>query len=323
MAPKPGNYAILEGVQSCMKEMKDLTIFWQNRPTGVSPSGKVIDLGKEFGNARIPQYTAIDEEWYVGAAAGMSMIGVPAIAHTPYMCMGRFFDLVFNQIAKLRHMTGGQASMPLVIWQDGAGRTPGMAGQHSDAGQESWFATLPGIKVVVPSNAYDAKGLMISAIRDPDPVIFYHYGQVNGAMEVPDEPYEVKIGESKIVQEGSDITLVGYGPAMVEIMKALPELKAANIKAEIIDPRSIKPLPMDHIIGSVKKTGKLLAVDHGHETLCSVTEIIARCATSNIGGRYTRLAFPDAPAPGNRDMITWMTPDAPKIVAAAKKMLAA
>src|SRR4051812_27266650 len=267
MASKPGNFAILEGIQHEMQNSKDMTIFWQNRPTAVSPTGKVIDLGKEFGDVRIPKYTAIDEEWYVGAAAGMSMIGVRAIAHTPYMCMGRYYDLVFNQIAKLRHMTGGQASMPLVIWQDGAGRTPGMAGQHSDAGQESWFASLPGIKVVVPSNPYDAKGLMISALRDPDPVMFYHYGQINNVqIDVPDEAYEVKIGEAKTLQEGSDITLVGYGPAMVEINKAIPELKAAGIKAEIIDPRSIKPLPIDHIIASVKKTGKLLAVDHGHET---------------------------------------------------------
>lgn len=324
MAVKPGNYAILEGIQAEMKTMKDLTIFWQNRPTAVSPTGKVIDLGKEFGNARIPQYTAIDEEWYIGACAGMALTGVPSIAHTPYMCTTRAFDLVFNQIGKLRHMTGGQASMPMVIWQDGAGRTPGMAGQHTDAGQESLYAAIPGIKVVIPSNPYDAKGLMIAAIRDPDPVIFWHYGQINSVQsDVPDEAYEVKIGEAKTIQEGTDITIVGYGPAMVEINKAIPGLKAAGIKAEIIDPRSLKPLPIDHIAASVRKTGKLLAVDHGHETLCGVTEIIARCAMMGAGNKFHRLAFPDAPGPGNKEMISWMTPDAPKIVDAAKKMMTA
>jgi len=165
---------------------------------------------------------------------------------------------------------------------------------------------------------------MIAAIRDPDPVIFYHYGAINAVqIDVPDEQYEVKIGEAKTLQEGTDITIVGVGPAMIEINKALVELKAAGIKAEVIDPRTVKPLPIDHIIASVKKTGKLLAVDHGHETLCGATEIIARCAIAGAGSKYVRLAFPDAPAPGNREMISWMTPDAPKIVAAAKKMLAA
>src|SRR5262249_55320042 len=105
--------------------------------------------------------------------------------------------------------------------------------------------------------------------------------------------------------------------------KAAAEMKAAGIKAEIIDPRSIKPLPIDHIAASVKKTGKLLAVDHGHETLCSVTEIIARCAVMGINAKYHRLAFPDAPAPGNKDMMGWWSRDAPKIAAAAKKMLSA
>jgi pyruvate/2-oxoglutarate/acetoin dehydrogenase E1 component len=324
MAPKPGNYAILEGIQGEMKAMPHLTMFWQNRPVAVSPQGKIIDLGKEFGNVRIPEYTAIDEEWYVGSCAGMAMMGVPAIAHTPTMTPVRAYELVFNQISKLRYMTGGQASMPLVIWQDGAGRGAGQSSQHADAGQESLYASLPGVKVVVPSNPYDAKGLMIAAIRDPDPVIFYHYGAINAVqIDVPDEQYEVKIGEAKTLQEGTDITIVGVGPAMIEINKALAELKGAGIKAEVIDPRTVKPLPIDHIIASVKKTGKLLAVDHGHETLCGATEIIARCAIAGAGSKYVRLAFPDAPAPGNREMISWMTPDAPKIVAAAKKMLAA
>ena len=324
MAIKPGNYAILEGIQAEMRKNKLLSIWWQNRPTAVSPTGNVIDLFKEFGSARVPEYTAIDEEWYVGACAGMAMSGVPAIAHTPYMCTTRAFDLVFNQIGKLRHMTGGQAAMPFVLWQDAAGRTPGMAGQHSDAGQESLYASLPGVRVVVPSNPYDAKGLMIAAIRSPDPVAFFHYGQINSVrVDVPDEAYEVKIGEAKLVQEGKDITIVGYGPAMVEINKAVPALKEAGISAEIIDPRSLKPLPIDAINASVRKTGRLLGVDHGHETLCAATEIIARCAISVNGAKFARIAFPDAPAPGNREMISWMTPDAAKIVAAAKKLVAA
>ncbi|WP_173931761.1 transketolase C-terminal domain-containing protein [Chelativorans sp. Marseille-P2723] len=325
MAPKPGTYAILEAVQHEMRAQPHLTFWWQSsKPVAVSPMGQVIDLFAEFGDPRVPFGTAINEEWYIGAAAGAAMSGVPTIARTPSMTPVRAFDLVFNQIGKLRHMTGGQAHMPLVIWQDGAGRAAGPAGQHADAGQESLYAALPGVKVVVPADPYDAKGLMHASLRDPDPVIFFHYAEINGVrVDVPDEAYEVKIGEAITRQEGNDITIVGYGPAAVEINRAVEGLKEAGISAEIIDPRSLKPLPMDTILQSVRKTGRLLAVDHGHETLCGATEIIARCAIGVPGAKFARLAFPDAPPPGARRMIEWMRPDAPKIVEAARKLVAA
>jgi acetoin:2,6-dichlorophenolindophenol oxidoreductase subunit beta len=324
MATKAGKYAILEGVRQEMQANPLLTLFYQTPEVAVSPMGQVINLYSEFGEPRIPKGTAIDEEWYVGAAAGMSMTGVPCIAHCPSMTTLRAFELVFNQIGKLRHMTGGQANMPLVIWQDAAGRNPGMAGQHADSGQESLYAALPGVKVVVPSNPYDAKGLMIAAIRDTDPVVFFHYGAINNVkIDVPDDAYEVKIGEAAIRQEGTDVTIVGYGPAAIEINTAMPDLQTAGISAEIIDPRSLKPLPIDAIVASVKKTGRLLAVDHGHETLCAATEIIARCAMAVPGAKFSRLAFPDAPPPGSKVMISWMTPDAPKIVEATQKLMAA
>jgi pyruvate dehydrogenase E1 component beta subunit len=324
MAPKPGYYAVIEGIRQEMQANPLLTIMYQRPEIGISPTGQVIDLAKEFGHPRVPFGTAINEEWYVGGAAGMSMTGVPCIAHCPSMTTVRAFELVFNQIGKLRHMTGGQASMPLVIWQDAAGRNPGMAGQHADAGQESLYAAIPGIKVVVPSNPHDAKGLMIAAIRDPDPVVIFHYGAINNVqVDVPDEAYEVPIGEAAVRQEGTDITIVGYGPAAVEIQRAAPKLAEAGISAEIIDPRSIKPMPVDAIAESVRKTGRLLAVDHGHETLCSATEVIVRVGEQVPGLKFARVAFPDAPPPGSRVMLQWMTPDVPKIVAAAQKLMTA
>jgi pyruvate/2-oxoglutarate/acetoin dehydrogenase E1 component len=325
MAVKPGRYAILEGVQHEMRNDPHLTfLFEYQRPTVISPLGQVIDLVEEFGTVRVPDGGPIDEEWFVGAAAGMAMTGVPCIANCPSMTTVRAFEFFFNQIGKLRHMTGGQANMPMVLWQDGAGRNPGLAGQHADAGQEALYAAIPGLKVVVPSDPYDAKGLMIAAIRDPDPVVFFHYGRINSVqVDVPDEAYVVPIGEAAVRQEGTDITIVGYAPASIEIAAALPELEAEGISAEFIDPRSLKPLPIDAIVNSVQKTGRLLAVDHGHETLGSVTEIIARVAMAVPGTRLSRMTFPDAPPPGAREMITWMTPDAPKIVEAAKRLVAA
>jgi len=324
MAPKPSNYAVLEAVQHEMRNDPHMTMLYEyQRPVAVSPMGNVIDLYKEFGDLRIPDWGPIDEEWHVGGAAGIAMTGVRAIARVPSMCTLRCFELVFNQVGKLRHMTGGQVSMPLVIWQDAAGRKAGSAGQHADAGQEALYASIPGIKVVVPSNPYDAKGLMTSALRDEDPVIFFHYPSIDGiSIDVPDEAYTVPIGEAAIRQEGTDLTIVGFGPAAVEIQNAIPGLKEAGISAEIIDPRSLKPLPIDAITTSVRKTGKLLVVDHGHETLGTASEIIARVAMAVPGAKLARSTFPDAPPPGAREMISWMTPDAPKVVEASRKLVA-
>lgn len=324
MAIKPGGYAALEAIQQEMARDPHLTLLYEyQRPTAVSPAGKVIDLYKEFGPVRVPDWGPIDEEWFVGACAGMAMTGVRSIAHTPSMTPLRCYELFFNQISKLRYMTGGQASMAMVLWQDMPGRNAGSAAQHADAGQEALYAAIPGLKIVVPSNPYEIKGLMAAAIRDPDPVLFFHYGVVNAIqVDVPDEPYIVPIGEAALRQEGKDVTIVGVTPAAQEITKALPGLKDAGISAEVIDPRTIKPLPMDTILKSVKKTGRLIAVDHGHQTLCGATEIIARVAMEAPGVKVARLAFPDAPAPAAREMIAWMTPDAPKIIAAAKKMMA-
>jgi pyruvate dehydrogenase E1 component beta subunit len=301
-----------------------LTMLYEyQRPTAVSPSGQVIDLFKEFGPIRIPDWGPLDEEWFVGAAMGMAMTGVRSVAHLPSMTTVRCFELVFNQIGKLRHMTGGQANMPMVIWQDAPGRNAGSAGQHADAGQEAQYAGIPGTTVVVPSDPYEAKGLMIAALRYPDPVIFFHYSGINRIeVDVPDEDYVIEIGKAAVKQEGTDITIVGNAPATLEIAKALPGLQQAGISAEFIDLRTVKPLDTATIYNSVRKTGRLLAVDHGHETLGVAAEVIARVAMNVPGARVGRITFPDAPPPGAREMITWMTPDAPKIIEAARKLVA-
>ncbi len=324
MSNKNSTYAILEAIQHEMRNDPHLTMLYEyQRPVAADPLGNVIDLYKEFGDLRIPDWGPIDEEWLLGGAAGIAMTGVRAISHLPSMTTVRCFELVFNQVGKLRHMTGGQVNMPLVVWQDASGRRPGSAGQHADAGQEALYAAIPGVKVVIPANAYDAKGLFTAALRDPDPVIFFQYGAaINGVqIDVPDDPYVIPLGEAAIRQEGTDLTIVGYGPAAVEINKAAPDLKSFGISAEIIDPRTLKPLPIDPIIASVRKTGRLLVVDHGHESHGTASEIIARVAMAVPGAKFGRSTFPDAPPPGAREMIAWMTPDAPKVVEASKKMM--
>jgi pyruvate dehydrogenase E1 component beta subunit len=253
----------------------------------------------------------------------MAMTGVPAIAHIPSMATFIPFELMFNHAGKLRHMTGGQAAFPMVLWADMATRSPYQGGQHADAGLESAYARLAGLKIVVPSNPYDAKGLMVSAIRDVDPVIFCHYPMPATGPDVPDEPYAVPIGEAVVRTEGNDITLVGYAPQTVEIAKAVEELKKDGIGAEFIDPRTLAPLDgvIETILRSVKKTGRLLTADEGSYSFSNCTEIVARVAEALPGVKVKRLAFPDAPAPGAPEMINYMKVDAAKIAAAARKMV--
>lgn len=308
--------AILEGIRGEMRRDKLLTLFYEYQ----SPGG----LEREFGRLRV-RFCAIDEHWIVGGVMGMSMIGVPAIAHIPSMATFIPYELMFNQAGKLRHMTGGQAAFPMVLWADMAGRRAFQAGQHADAGLESSYARLAGLKVVIPSNPYDAKGLMISAIRDVDPVVFCQYPVRSSGPRVPDEPYTVPIGQAAVRTEGKDITIVGYAPQTMQIERAVQQLKKDGISAEFIDPRTLAPLEtvMEPIIKSVKKTGRLLTSDEGSYNFCNCAEIIARVAEAAPGVKVKRLAFPDAPPPGAPEMINYMKVDAAKIVAAAKKLLKA
>jgi len=316
------SYAILEGIQGEMKRDKLLTILYEYQSPAAGWEGRTINLEAEFGRWRV-RFSPIDENWIVGGAMGMSMIGVPAIAHIPSMTTLIPYELMFNHAGKLRHMTGGQAAFPMVLWADMQGRAAFQAGQHADAGLESSYARLAGLKVVIPSNPYDAKGLMVSAIRDVDPVVFCQYPVPSSGPDVPDEPYTVPIGQAVVRTEGKDITIVGYAPQTVEIAKAVEQLKQRGISAEFIDPRTLSPLEqvMETIIESVKKTGKLLTSDDGSYSFCNCAEIIARTAEAVPGAKFKRLAFPDAPPPGAPEMINYMRVNAADIAAAAEKMV--
>jgi pyruvate dehydrogenase E1 component beta subunit len=318
------NYAILEAIQGEMRRDKFLTLLYEYQGTAARWRGKSVDLKAEFSPPRV-QFCPIDEEWIVGGALGMSLIGVRAIAHIPSMATFIPFELMFNHAGKLRHMTGGQATMPMVLWADMARRWARQGGRHADAGLESAYARLAGLKVVIPSNPYDAKGLMISAIRDVDPVVFCHYPVSDSGPEVPDEPYTVPIGQAAVRREGEDVTIVGYAPQTAEIARAVEELKRDGVSAEFIDPRTLAPLEgvMETIVKSVKKTGRLLTSDEGSYSFSNCAEIIARVAEAVPGVQVKRLAFPDAPAPGAPEMIDYMKVDAAKIAAAARKMVAA
>jgi len=328
MAGKSYSYAVLEGVAQEMRSDPHLTIIYEYQiPIGVSPDGVLLNLVEEFGNVRTATRWGwpLDETWYGGWAIGMGMSGVKAIAHMPNMAHLHIVEYMYQQGAKLRAMTGGQATLPIVIWVDIAGRGPGKAAQHADAGEEYIYCGMPGLKVVCPSNAYDAKGLMIAAIRDPDPVVFLDYpgAKAGPQPDVPDEAYALEIGPATVLQEGTDLTIAAWADGLVQVKKALPDIEAAGISAEVIDFKTLKPLDVDTLVASVGKTNKLLVVDHGFYTNSYSSHVIAEAAQAVPGAMFKKITFPDAPAPFCREMINWMIPDAPKVVDAVAQMAAA
>jgi pyruvate/2-oxoglutarate/acetoin dehydrogenase E1 component len=166
---------------------------------------------------------------------------------------------------------------------------------------------------------------MIASIRDPDPVVYLDYSEVRGGdqPDVPDEAYEVPLGQAVVRQPGRDLTLVAWAPATVDVRRAMPEMEKAGISVEVIDPRTLKPLDLDTIVASVRKTRRLLVVEHGHYTGGFGSHVIAEVAQAIPGVRAKKLAFPDVPGPGAAGMMSWLRPDAPKILDAAIQIVRA
>ncbi len=236
------------------------------------------NLMDEFGERRVID-TPISEQGFMGMAVGSAMVGMRPIVELMYM---DFFlvcaDQIFNQGARMSYMTGGIVNVPLVIrGQHGGGKRYGS--QHS-ACVESTFAQFPGIKVVVPSTPYDAKGLLVSAIRDDNPVLFLEHKMLyftRGDAPEPEEEYTVPIGKADVKREGKDLTLVTFHFCLLQALEAAEELKAEQgIDIEVVDLRSIVPLDMETVLASVAKTGRLLAV-HESQSNCGIgAEIVAR-----------------------------------------------
>lgn len=236
------------------------------------------NLLDEFGEKRVID-TPISEQGFVGMATGAAMVGMRPVVELMYM---DFFlvcaDQIFNQAAKMHYMTGGLVNVPLVIrGQHGGGKRYGS--QHSQC-VESTFAQFPGIKVLAPSTPYDAKGLLLSAIRDENPVVFLEHKMIYFTRgELPDvgEEYTVPIGKADIKREGKDLTLATFSYTLLEALEAAEELESEHgIDIEIVDLRSIVPLDTETVYESVAKTGKLLAV-HESQSNCGIgSEIVAR-----------------------------------------------
>jgi acetoin:2,6-dichlorophenolindophenol oxidoreductase subunit beta len=270
--------------------------------------------------------TPISESAFVGAAVGAAACGMRPVAELMFVdFMGVCFDQLLNQAAKFRYMFGGKAETPVVIRTMYGGGFQAAA-QHSQC-LYSLFAHIPGLKVVLPSTPYEVKGLLIQAIRDNDPVIFFEHKALYGMKgEVPEEPYTIPFGKANIVREGKDITIVALGRMVHMATQAAAALAKDGIEAEVIDPRTISPLDEATILKSVEKTGKLVVVDESHQR-CSmaadISAVVAQEAFSALTAPIKLVTAPHVPPPFSGALEKLYIPDAAKIEAAARSILPA
>ena len=293
-----------EAIQEALREemTRDEKVFLIGEDIG--PGGgiyKATDtLQAQFGEAPRVYSTPISENAIVGAALGAALSGLKPVAEIMYIDFSMLaMDQIVNQCAKFRFMTGGQAVIPVVVrTQGGAGR--GIAAQHSQS-LEAWYAHVPGLKVVLPATPYDTKGLLKSAIRDNNPIMFIEHKLLYTTTgDVPEEEYVIPLGKADIKKEGKDVTIVTWSKMVLDSLEAAEELEKDGISAEVVDLRTLRPLDVDTIIRSVKKTGQVAVV---HEACkfggfgAEIGMTIVENAFDYLDGPIKRIAGIDTPIP--------------------------
>ncbi|GAN88463.1 alpha-ketoacid dehydrogenase subunit beta [Komagataeibacter intermedius] len=286
--------------------------------------GVTKGLLEEFGDTRVLD-TPITEASYIGAAAGAAVTGLRPVAELMFVdFVGCCLDQIMNQAAKFRYMFGGKARTPLVIRaMFGAGFNA--AAQHSQA-LYPLFTHIPGLKVVIPSSPYEAKGLLISAIRDDDPVIFLENKVMYDEEEdVPDEPYAIPFGEANLTREGRDVTIVAFGRMVGLANQAADRLEKKGISCTVIDPRTTSPLDRDTILECVADTGRLVIVDESSPRCNMATDIaalVAEEAFDTLRAPIRRVVPPHTPVPFATVLETLYLPSVDRIEAAVTATMA-
>ncbi len=281
------------------------------------------DLIGEFGPERVRE-TPISENGFTGLAVGAAMAGLHPVVELMFMDFALVAaDQLVNQAAKMRYMSGGQVQMPLVVrTQQGGGR--GNGAQHSQS-FEAWFAQVPGWKVVTPSTPYDAKGLLKSAIRDGNPVMFIEHKLLyNTKGEVPEGEYTIPLGKAEVKRPGRDITIVSYSRTLLHALEAAETLSKRGIEAEVIDLRTIEPVDMDSIVESVRGTARLLVVHESHANCGVGAEIVARLyeqAPDILATPARRLGAKHVPIPVAQELEDVVLPGPESIVKAVEEMV--
>ena len=289
------------------------------------PLGVTKGLMPQFGRERVLD-TPITESGFIGAAAGAALTGLRPVADLMFVdFMGVCFDQIFNQAAKFKYMFGGKARTPLVIrTMYGAGFRA--ASQHSQC-LYPLFTHVPGLKVVIPSSPYEAKGLMIEAIRDDDPVIFFEHKMLYDVEdEVPDEPYTLPFGEANLTREGDDATIVAFGRMVMLANEAADQLGAQGISCTVIDPRTTSPLDIETILEEVRATGRLVVVDEASPRCNMASDIAAQVAErafEALKAPIRRVSPPHTPVPFSPALEDLYLPDVEKIILAVRAVMAA
>ena len=327
--------AVAEAIGQEME--RDPNVFVMGEDVGIYGGifGATAGLLKRFGPERIMD-TPISESAFIGAAIGAAAEGMRPIAELMFVdFFGVCMDQIYNHLAKNTYMSGGNVRLPVVVMT-------AIGGGYNDAAQHSQslyatFAHVPGLKVVVPSNAYDAKGLMIQAIRDDNPVMYFFHKGIMGlpwmayfegsTTPVPEESYTVPFGQARVVREGKDVTLVTLSQMVHKAAIAADELGKQGVDVEIIDLRTLVPLDVEAVVRSVKKTGRLLVADEDYLGFGLTGEIAAlvaeRLDSIRLKAPVRRLGVPSVPIPYSRPLERAAIPQAAHIAEAARGLMAA
>ncbi|MFC7202226.1 alpha-ketoacid dehydrogenase subunit beta [Haloferax namakaokahaiae] len=322
--------AMVEAIATEMRDNDEVFVMGEDVADYGGIFSSTTGLLDEFGRDRVMD-VPISETAFIGAAVGAAMSGMRPIAELMFVdFFGVAMDQIYNNMAKNTYMSGGSVSVPMVL-MTAVGGTYNDAGQHSQT-LYGTFAHLPGMKVVVPSNAYDAKGLMHTAIRDDDPVVFMFHKRLMGLgwmpsptgpkTGVPMEAYTIPFGEADVKRVGSDVTVVSLGLHVHRALEAAEDLAEDGIEAEVIDLRTLVPLDTETILESVRKTGKLLVVDEDYQSFGVTGEIIARVAEHSLDDlkEVRRLAIPDVPIPYARSLEDEVNPGTADIAEAIREL---
>ena len=312
--------AVNEALRAEMLRDPEVILFGENVSSSWRPATK--GLKELYGRERVRD-APITETAFIGAGVGAAVVGMKPVVELMLVDFGLVaMDQILNQMAKTTYMTGGTVNVPMVLrCIYGAGG--GDAATHSET-LYGLYAHMPGLKVAVPSNPYDAKGLLVTAIRDPNPVAFFEHRLLYGMEgEVPEEPYTVPFGVANLVREGGDVTVVAAGRMVQEAAKAADTLKG-DVSVEVIDPRTLVPLDEEAILRSVRRTGRLVVVDEDYERCGFTAEVAAVAAEKgfhSLRAPVARVANPNTPIPFNRSLERHVLPDADKIIRAIKSVV--
>lgn len=317
-----------EAVREALRQemIRDDSVFLIGEDVGSYGGAFGVSYGlvDEFGEDRVRD-TPISEAGIMGAATGAALMGMRPVAEIMFMDFTTIaMDQLVNQAAKLRFMFGGKAKVPLVLRTPGGSGT-GAAAHHSQS-FEAWFVHVPGLKVVMPSTPYDAKGLLVASIRDDNPVIFVEHKLLYKTKgPVPEEEYIIPLGTADVKRTGRDLTIVATSIMVPRALDAAETLAGEGIDVEVVDPRTLKPLDEETIFSSVIKTGRVLIAHEACKTGGAGAEIAARIAESEafdyLDAPIKRLAGLDIPVPYNRNLERRMVPQVEDIVAAARELV--